>query len=144
MITDEHLLSHIQNLTIEHIKKGAVGYSEYFLEYPLKDRVICTDYSCRKIKYKDEKGELITDPEMTNLSDRLFKSIKERNRELTIQYMKEITDHLEGTSSEVTHFMELAQKFSQQDLEVFKMFSGEKNSFYHDVLRHICSKTVEK
>ena len=40
-ITKEHLVNHIPQLTIEHIKKGASGYAEYAeyaLEGPLKDK----------------------------------------------------------------------------------------------------------
>uniref|UniRef100_A0A6C0KG73 Uncharacterized protein n=1 Tax=viral metagenome TaxID=1070528 RepID=A0A6C0KG73_9ZZZZ len=144
IISDEHIKDQVKNLTIDHIKKGALGYSEYFLEYPLKERVICTDYARRKLKYKNEQGEIVSDPEMTNLSDLLFKSIKERNRELTIQYTNELTDKFKIAKdpTQLSYFMEVAGNFSQQDLEVFRMFNGDKNDFFHDILRNICSKTV--
>jgi flagellin-like hook-associated protein FlgL len=144
VITEAHLQDQAKHLTIEHIKKGALGYSEYFLEHPLKDRVVCTDYSRRKLKYKNEQGEVVTDPELSKLSDLLFKSIKERNRELTIQYTNELTDKFKTATDPVqlSYFMEVASKFSQQDLEVFRMFNGDKNDFFHDILRNICSKTV--
>jgi len=144
IITEDHIKNHAQHLTLEHIKKGAIGYSEYFLEYPLKERIACTDYSRRKIKYKNENGEIITDPEMSTLSDLLFKSIKERNRELTIQYTNDLTDKFKTAKdpTELSYFMEVAGKFSQQDLEVFHMFNGDKNDFFHDILRTICSKTL--
>ena len=144
IISEEYIKDHAKNLTIDHIKKGAIGYSEYFLEYPLKERIACTDYSRRKIKYKNEQGEIVTDPEMTTLSNLLFKSIKERNRELTIQYTNELTDKFKTASdpAQLSYFMEVASNFSQQDLEVFRMFNGDKNDFFHDILRHICSKTL--
>jgi uncharacterized C2H2 Zn-finger protein len=144
MISEEHIKDHAKNLTLEHIKKGALGYSEYFLEYPLKERIACTDYSRRKLKYKNEQGEIVTDPEMTTLSDLLFKSIKDRNRELTIQYTNELTDKFKTAKdpTQLSYFMEVAGKFSQQDLEVFRMFNGDKNDFFHDILRNICSKTI--
>ena len=145
IMSDEHIKEQVKNLTIDHIKKGALGYSEYFLEYPLKERVICTDYARRKIKYKNEQGEIISDPEMTNLSDLLFKSIKDRNRELTIQYTNELTDKFKSAKdpTQLSYFMEVAGKFSQQDLEVFRMFNGDKNDFFHDIVRNICSKTLQ-
>jgi cell division septum initiation protein DivIVA len=144
VISEAHINDHVKHLTIDHIKRGALGYSEYFLEYPLKERVVCTDYSRRKLKYKNEQGEIVSDPEMTTLSDLLFKSIKEKNRELTIQYSTELTDKFKTTKdpAQLAYFMEVASKFSQQDLDVFKMFSGNKNEFFHDILRNICSKTV--
>lgn len=144
IISQEHLHEQAQHLTIEHIKKGAVGYSEYFLEYPLKERVACTDYSRRKLKYKNENGEIVTDPEMSALSDLLFKSIKDRNKTLTVQYTNELTDKFKTAKdpTQLAYFMEVAGKFSDQDIAVFKMFNGDKNDFFHDILRNICSKTL--
>lgn len=144
IISEEHIKDQAKFLTLEHIKKGALGYSEYFLEYPLKERIACTDYSRRKIKYKNESGVVVTDPEMTTLSDLLFKSIKERNRELTIQYTTELTDKFKTAKdpTQLAYFMEVAGKFSDQDIAVFKMFNGDKNDFFHDMIRNICSKTV--
>lgn len=144
VISEDQIKDHAKNLTLDHIKRGALGYSEYFLEYPLKERIACTDYSRRKLKYKNEQGEIVTDPEMTTLSDLLFKSIKDRNRELTIQYTNELTDKFKTAkdATQLSYFMEFAGKFSQQDLEVFRMFNGDKNDFFHDILRNICSKTL--
>ena len=144
IISEDLIKEQAKHLTLEHIKKGALGYSEYFLEYPLKERIVCTDYARRKIKYKNEKGEIVIDPEMTTLSDLLFKSIKDRNRELTIQYTNELTDKFKTATdpTQLSYFMEVAGKFSDQDIEVFKMFNGNKNDFFHDILRNICSKTV--
>ena len=144
MITPEHLQDQAKHLTLDHIKRGAVGYGEYFLEHPLKDRVVCTDFSRRKIKYKNENGEIVTDPELTILSEALFKSIRDRNRELAMQYTKEITDRFANKNdpSEVSYFMELATKFSEQDVAVGKMLDGVRNEMFHDIIRHICSKTM--
>ena len=144
IISEDHIKDHVKNLTLEHIKKGAIGYSEYFLEYPLKERIVCTDYARRKIKYKNENGEIVVDPEMTTLSDLLFKSIKERNRELTVQYTNELTDKFKTAKdpTQLSYFMEVAGKFSEQDIQVFKMFNGNKNDFFHDIIRNICGKTT--
>ena len=61
-VTDESFNSNTHHLTIEHLKRGVKGYVEYALNYPSKDRVLCVDYSRRKIKYKDSDGEVQTDP----------------------------------------------------------------------------------
>ena len=71
-VTDEILYDNVQHLTIDHIKKGAEGYAEYALEYPLKDKLLCSDFSRRKVKFKDKDGNIITDPEMTNLARKFF------------------------------------------------------------------------
>lgn len=144
LITPDHLHEQARHLTLDHIKRGAIGYGEYFLDHPLKDRVVCTDFSRRKLKYKNEHGEIVTDPELTNLSELLFKSVKERNKELAMQYTKELTNRFANKNDplEVSYFMELATKFSEQDVMVGKMFDGAKNDMFHDIIRHICSKTT--
>lgn len=143
MITPQHLTEQAQHLTIDHIKRGAVGYGEYFLDHPLKDRVVCTDFSRRKLKYKNENGEIVTDPELTKLSESLFESIRDRNKELTKIYTKELTERFanKNNPAEISYFMELATKFSEQDIAVGKMLDGDKNEMFHDIIRHICSKT---
>jgi hypothetical protein len=142
-ITEDFINEQVQYLTIDHIKKGALGYSNYFLDYPLKDRILCTDFSRRKFKYKNEQGNIVIDPEMTNLSNLLFKSIKEKNRELSIQYINDINKKI-GNTDTLEYWMNIASKFSEQDLEVLKMFNGEKNDFFHDIIRNISCKTLEK
>jgi hypothetical protein len=143
LITEDFVKEQVQYLTIEHIKKGSLGYSSYFLDFPLKNRILCSDFSRRKLKYKDESGTIVIDPEMTKLSDLLFKSIREKNKELTIQYSNELNEKIsKAEPSQLTYFMDLASKFSQQDLEVLRMFNGEKNDFFHDILRHICCKLI--
>ena len=53
----EELVSNVSNLTIDHIIKGPEGYAEFALEYPLKDRLLCSDYYRRKVKFKDKDGK---------------------------------------------------------------------------------------
>jgi hypothetical protein len=81
---------------------------------------------------------------MTVLSNLLFKSIKARNRELSIQYMNDLTDKFKTATEpgQLEYFMEIARKFSDQDIETIKMFNGDKNDFFHDILRNICGRTV--
>lgn len=82
-ITDEHLQEHINNLNPIHVQNGASGYAKYALEFPLKDMIVCTDFQRRNCKYKDENGNVVSDPEITK---RLFSAIKERNEELINEY----------------------------------------------------------
>jgi len=89
-ITDAHLQEHIQNLNPLHVQNGASGYAKYALEYPLKDMIVCTDFQRRSCKYKDENGNVISDPEMTKITKRLFSAIKERNEELINEYSAEL------------------------------------------------------
>jgi len=81
-ITQEHLVEYTPQLTLAHIQKGASGYAEYALEYPLRDRLVCVDYSRRKIKFKNKDGDLIADPEMAKLAPMFFESIKDKSSEI--------------------------------------------------------------
>ena len=93
-VTEEKLKESVSNLTIDHIKKGPEGYAQYALDYPLKDKMVCVDYSRRKIKFKDKDGNVITDPEMTGLATKFFNSIKDKNKELICLYATELKDKL--------------------------------------------------
>ena len=86
-ITTEHLRDQARFLQMEHIQEGMDGYARYALDYPLKNRVVCTDFSRRKIHYKNGDGKVVIDPEMKKLSFELFKAIRERNDELFTDYM---------------------------------------------------------
>jgi len=89
-ITTEHLNDQVQYLTIDHVKHGAVGYAKYALEHPLKDRLVCTDTSRKKGKYKDSDGNIVSDPEMTTITKKLFLAIKDRNSELITEYANDL------------------------------------------------------
>lgn len=81
-LTDDHMNNQIQYLTIEHVKNGIDGYVKYALEHFFKDRIICTDFARRKIKYKNKEGDLLEDPEMTKLAQKFFQTIETKNTEL--------------------------------------------------------------
>ena len=132
-VTATHLIDHALNLTIEHVQKGASGYAEYALEYPLKDRVACVDYARRKIKFKDNEGKLITDPEMVKLAPMFFDSIKEKSSELVYGMNKEDMDS--------AMFEEVAKLFNT-NADVKNGSSGVKTEFYYDFVKYVCSGSV--
>jgi|688.fasta_scaffold56414_2 hypothetical protein len=104
-ITTEHLNDQVQYLTIDHVKNGAVGYAKYALEHPLKDRLICTDTSRKKGKYKDSDGNIVSDPEMSSITKKLFLAIKDRNSELITEYVNDLKVKLDsfGSNNEMTN-----------------------------------------
>ena len=132
-ITTDHLIDNAPNLTIEHVQKGASGYAEYALEYPLKDRVACVDYARRKIKFKDNEGKLVTDPEMARLAPMFFESIKKKSSELVYNMNKEDMDS--------AMFEEVAKLFNT-NADVKNGSSGVKSDFYHDFVKYVCSGSV--
>ncbi len=138
-VTDESLLDNVQYLTIDHIKKGPEGYAEYALEYPLKDRMLCSDYSRRKVKFKDNEGNLITDPEMTVLAKRFFESIKKKNKELICKSANELKEKLGDDN-----VMDTVVKLFDYKSDIEKGSYGEKTEFHHDFVKQVCSQSIKE
>ena len=83
-ITEKWLLENVKFLTIEHILRGPEGYADYFISYPLKDRL---HYSNGVIKFKDVCGELIDDTGGGFILTKLiFDSVQVRNKEIIMEY----------------------------------------------------------
>ena len=132
-ISSEHMLEHAQNLTLEHIQKGASGYAEYALEYPLKERIACVDYSRRKMKFKDKDGNLITDPEMIKLAPMFFNSIKDKSSEIVYSQNDPNMDSV---------MFEAVAKLFNMNADVKNGADGIKSEFYYDFIKHVCSGSV--
>jgi hypothetical protein len=155
-ITQEHLKEQAEYLTLDHIKNGASGYVQYALDYPLKDRVVCTDYSRKKIKYKDEKGDVVDDPEMTKLTEKLFKAMKEKNTLLIDEYMNEIQrkhsaaiantgDELNDEEAENFYYsldflIDELLKYKHQKNDLIDTSEGRRSELYYEFTKDICSK----
>ena len=137
IITDNHLKDQTPNLTIEHLKQGVKGYVEYAMKYPLKNKVLCVDYARRKIKYKDENGEIITDPEMSTLSQKFFDSIADKNKALAMEVVSQLLDDLDP-ENKMKIVCDMAELMSSVNQSVI----GNKTDFTHDFVRGVCSKTV--
>ena len=132
-ISQEQLIEHTPQLTIEHVQKGASGYAEYALEYPLKDRIACVDYSRRKIKFKNKDGILVSDPEMCRLTPMFFESIKAKSSELVFSQNNPDMD---------SAMFERVAKLFNTNSDVKNGADGVKSDFYHDFIKHVCSGSV--
>ena len=76
----------LEYLNVNHILGGAEGLARYALEYPLKDRVVCSDHARSTLKYKDVNGSVITDPGGKRLSNMLFDSMGQKTSEIRNGY----------------------------------------------------------
>jgi hypothetical protein len=85
-ITKEWLEENVKFLTLEHILRGPDGYADYFMSYPLKDRLLVVDYSNAVVKFKDCNGELIDDSGAVILTKLIFDSLQVRNKEIIMEY----------------------------------------------------------
>jgi len=157
-ITDDHLKEQAQFLTLDHIKNGPSGYAKYALDYPLKDRITCPDFSRRKINYKDSEGNLVTDPEMKKLCGKLFKSIEEQNSILSKEYINELQDRMTELNSNSSNNMDIDEttefqkkweeilsflvKCQDQMFEVKKVAKGENSNIINDFVKDVCAKVT--
>ena len=134
-VTDQIFIDNAPNLTIDHILKGPEGYAQYALEYPLKDRMICVDYARRKVKFKDKNGNVITDPEMTQLTTKFFNSIKDKNKELIFQYGNELKERFGDEMDTIVEILDYK-------MAVDKGSEGERSDLHHDFVKQMCSQTL--
>ena len=157
-VTAQHFIDSVDKLTMEHIKGGPEGYADYALEFPLKNRVTCTDFARKKIKYKNEEGQLVTDPEMTTLMKKLFSAIQERNSQLIKEYAVEMQAKLWGLPDDGKEDLDekeaesLFEKMESirvmllpimsQDRQVRELAQGARTELYFDVLRVVCSRCM--
>ena len=133
----EKLNENIGNLTIDsQIKKDTLNM---LLDYPLKDKMICVDYSRRKVKFKDKDGNVITDPEMTGLVIKFFNSIKDKNKELICLYANELKEKLGDDN-----IMDTMVKIFDYKSAVDRGSDGEKTEFHYDFVKQMCSQTVKE
>ena len=154
-LTQEHIQSQVPYLTIEHIKRGAQGYADFALEYAFKDRLACTDFSRRRVKYKDEEGNVIDDPDMKKVSKQFFQAIHDHNTTLTNQYGQELynklTDILQNAGDELTQeetdklqltqqrILQEISKVNTNRIDVTDIAKGNKSELLPEFVREVCA-----
>jgi len=122
-------------LTIDHIKKGAHGYAEYAISYPLSERILCTDFSRRKLKYKTDDGEIKSDINLITLSKDLFRSIDGRNKELIFKYAKDYIEPIQDSEEKMNAYV----KFMNYISLIRDGSQGIQHQMYPDFVKQICS-----
>ena len=138
-LTQEHFDENAQFLSLDHIKKGIQGYAQYALDYPLKGRVKCTDYSRRKVKYKNEDGEVIVDPEMKQVRTRLFNALRSRNQELTTEYIEELRQKAESGEWDRMDVQDLILEAINLNSEVLQIGHGNNSESISEFVKWVCS-----
>jgi len=102
--------------------------------------MVCSDYARRKVKFKDNEGKVITDPEMSVLAVKFFESIKEKNKELICRYANELKERL-GDDNVMDTVVKL---FDYKSAVENGSDGGDKTDFHHDFVRKMCSQTVKE
>lgn len=57
----EILEDNVKHLTSDHLLNGEKGIALYLIEYPFKNKVVCTSKSKKILIYKDAEGKIIND-----------------------------------------------------------------------------------
>jgi len=157
-LTENHFDEQAEFLNLEHIKNGAEGYARYAVDFPLKNRLVCSDYARRKVKYKDTDGKVVTDPEMSKLSQKLFKAIDTKNDRLITGYVKELQKQLfqknkncsgemdeketEIFGCEANQMIDFITNLINQKREIKEAANGIKTDMYYNILKNVCSMMV--
>jgi hypothetical protein len=122
-------------LTIDHIKKGPYGYAEYAINYPLNNKIVCTDFSRRKLKYKTTDGDVKNDINMLSLSKDFFKSINLRNKELIFDYAREYIETLDDPEEKMNAYVQFMNYISL----IRDGSQGIHHELYTDFVKQICT-----
>jgi urease gamma subunit len=155
-LTDEHIKEQVEFFTLEHIKQGPSGFSQYALDYPLKNRIACTDFARRKLKYKNADGQIVTDLNMNILSKKLFSALQSKNRMLSYQYAQELQDFILNETINVREdmdekeaetftmknerFVDIITDIYSQVRQVNEISEGKKTELSEQFLKELCSK----
>ena len=141
-ITDEQLQEHLEHLTLNFIAEGAKGYADFAKCYPLKDNVICTDKARKKIKYKNEEGEVSDDSRM--LAKRFFQAISRRNKDILDTAYRDLHEEIKGIVAEnrageidITGLLTKAAELQSILIKSQRAATGEDEEFTQEFLGHL-------
>ena len=146
-ITDEDMQEQVGNLTLDFILEGAKGFADFANCYPFKDRVLCTDKSRKKLRYRDEDGEVINDGGGHKLIQRFFQAISTRNEELiSAEYsiLQQQVEHIstQGTASTSDLVGLLSKATRLQDIlqQCKDAAKGKDNELTQEFIKHYVKK----
>jgi len=138
-ITDEYLEQQIENFTLDHIrKKGASGYVQYALEYPFKDRMACVDFARKKVIWKDQEEKIKEDLDMSEITQKFFQSIEEKNRELITDYFIQLSQCVGNEAYRLEKTI-----YDTKIKEVREIAEGEDPPLKSKFIKGVCQKTIQ-
>ncbi len=143
-ITDEEIQEHLEHLTIDFIQEGAKGYANYANSYPFKDRVLCTDKARKKLRYKDNTGEMVDDASGVKLAKRFFQAIAPRNEEIINaeyaalhQEVQQIAQDGTAYRTDLTGLLTKASHLQELLIKCQQAARGEENELTKEFVSHL-------
>lgn len=135
IVTEQLFEEQLEHFNINYIIKGAPGFADYANEHPLHNRIVCVDINRKKFKFKNSNGDLITDPEMLTLSTKFFSTIKNKNKDLIMNYVQEMQNVITDPEKK----MQLYSDMMEYMFFVNRGAEGEKHALYDDFIKCMCS-----
>jgi hypothetical protein len=143
-ITDEEIQEHLEHLTLNFINDGAKGYASFANYYPFKDRVLCTDKARKKLRYRDNEGEVIEDGGGVKLAQRFFQAIAPRNEEIiNAEYralhkeVQQIANDGTAYQSDLTSLLTKASRLQDLLIKCRDAARGEENDLTKEFVNHL-------
>lgn len=72
---------------------------------------------------------------MSTLATKFFQSIKDKNKDLIIEYGTKLNDYIGEHLNDLIEILDIKSS-------VDNGAAGSKTEFYHDFVKNICSKTI--
>ncbi len=143
-LTDEDLRDHLENLTLNFIQEGAKGFAEFANSYPFKNRILCTDKSRKKLKYKNENGEIVDDNRGLKLAQRFFRVITPHSEELiNTEYrllqkkVQQIAEEGRASTSDLTTILTKATRLQEILVLCHEAARGKENELTQEFISHL-------
>ena len=143
-ITDEEIQEHLEHLTLNFINDGAKGYASFANYYPFKDRVLCTDKARKKLRYRDNEGEVVEDGGGVKLAQRFFQAIAPRNEEIiNAEYralhkeVQQIANDGTAYQSDLTSLLTKASRLQDLLIKCRDAARGEENDLTKEFVNHL-------
>ena len=141
-ITEEGIQEHLDSLTIDFIQEGGKGYADFAGNYPFKDKVLCTDRSRKKLRYRGPDGELTDNGRA--LVQRFFQAISERNTEILNRayadlhhQMEDIVARGRAGDEDVTGILTRATELQDILLKSQEAARGQENELTKEFINHL-------
>ena len=134
-LRDEDFTKNIDKLTARMMLEGYERIGQYALEYPLKDKIICVDAARKTIKYKDEEGNLKTDPDMTHICEKFFKSLKKHKNNINDL----IEEQLEPLKSDTDVYFKILRNIQ----DIILSSDGYDTKLKRDFVKYVCNRVSE-
>jgi hypothetical protein len=137
-LTEEDIKNAVKHFTLEHYLQGVNGCVKYALEYPFKNRIVCSDPSRNKVKYKNSDGTISEDAGFKKHIVVLCQSLEDKSIELNEQWSTNLfatTDYNEGD-------FKVLILHSQTKNAIIEGAKGNENSFTNKLTKRICHATT--